>query len=197
MKLRFLIPFALFVGLVFIFIRGLHLDPHDIPSPLINKPAPNFSVPQLNETGKLFRAEDMRGKVWLLNVWATWCSACREEHATLVELAQTQVLPIIGLSYKEVRGDSNLGIDVEKLSPESELQLARQRALAMLNQNGNPYAITALDLDGRVGIDYGVYGVPESYVIDKQGIIRMKQTGPISPAVWQEKILPKILELSK
>ena len=195
MKARFLIPFGIFVALVVFFAIGLNHDPREIPSPLIDKAAPAFSLPQLPETSAAFAPESMRGKVWLLNVWATWCIACREEHSVLVELAQSRQVPIVGLNYKEVRGDTSL--NPEQLSPAQELTLGRDRIRAWFAQHGNPYTFTALDLDGRVGIDYGVYGVPESYVIDKQGVIRLKHIGPLTPQVLQTKILPLVRELSK
>jgi cytochrome c biogenesis protein CcmG/thiol:disulfide interchange protein DsbE len=137
----------------------------------------------------------MKGKVWLLNVWSSWCVSCRAEHPLLVAFAKESQLPIVGLSYKEVRGDSD--INAGKLSPDDELKLTRQRANAWLAQRGNPYTVVALDMDGRVGIDYGVYGVPETYVIDKAGMIRMKHTGPISPDSLKKQILPLVAELSK
>ena len=195
MKARFLVPFGIFVALVVFFAIGLNHDPREIPSPLIDKPAPAFSLPQLPETSAVFAPESMRGKVWLLNVWATWCVACREEHPVLVGLARSGQVPIIGLNYKEVRGDTSL--NPEQLSPAQELTLGRDRIRVWFAQHGNPYTFTALDLDGRVGIDYGVYGVPESYVIDKQGVIRLKHIGPLTPQVLQTKILPLVHELSK
>ena len=194
MKARFLIPFGLFVALVVFFAIGLNRDPREIPSPLIDKPAPAFTVPQLENTVP-FAPETMRGKVWLLNVWATWCVACREEHPLLIALAQSEQVTIIGLNYKEVRGDTSL--NPEQISPAQELTLGRERIRVWFAQHGNPYAFTALDLDGRVGIDYGVYGVPESYVIDKQGVIRLKHIGPLTAQVLQTKILPLVRELSK
>jgi cytochrome c biogenesis protein CcmG/thiol:disulfide interchange protein DsbE len=195
LKARFLVPFGIFVALVVFFAIGLNHDPHEIPSPLIGKAAPAFSLPQL-ETSAPLTPETMRGKVWLLNVWATWCVACREEHPVLVELARSGQVPIIGLNYKEVRGDTSIN-NVEQLKPVEELALGRDRMRVWFAQHGNPYIFTALDLDGRVGIDYGVYGVPESYVIDKQGVIRLKHIGPLTPEVLQAKILPLVRELSK
>jgi cytochrome c biogenesis protein CcmG/thiol:disulfide interchange protein DsbE len=196
LKARFLVPFGIFVALVVFFAIGLNHDPREIPSPLIDKPAPAFSLPQLSETSVPFAPESMRGKVWLLNVWATWCVACREEHSVLVELARSGQLPIIGLNYKEVRGDTSIN-NAEQLKPAEALALGRDRIRAWFAQHGNPYTFTALDLNGRVGIDYGVYGVPESYVIDKQGVIRLKHIGPLTPQVLQTKILPLVRELSK
>lgn len=194
---RFLLPLGLFAVLVVFLVWGLMpgYDPHEVPSPLVNKPAPLFEVPQLAQPDKKFSPLDMKGKVWLLNVWASWCVSCRAEHPLLVALAKQSALPIIGLSYKEVRGDSE--INVGKMAPGDELQLARQRANGWLAERGDPYTLTALDLDGRVGIDYGVYGVPETYVIDKAGIIRYKQIGPVTPEALDKKILPLVKELDK
>src|SRR3990170_4515092 len=147
---RFLIPLAIFGILVGFLFVGLSLNPREVPSPLINKPAPHFELPQLREPGKTFSQKDMLGKVWLLNVWASWCTACREEHPVVTELAKSGVAPIYGLNYKDKREDG----------------------LAWLRQFGDPYRLSVFDIQGRVGIDYGVYGVPETYVIDKRGVIR-------------------------
>jgi cytochrome c biogenesis protein CcmG/thiol:disulfide interchange protein DsbE len=175
MKAKFLIPLVLFFVLVVFLAIGLNRDPHELPSPLINKIAPAFDIPQLSEPNKTFSPASMKGQVWVLNVWASWCVACREEHPVLVELAKSQMAPIIGLDYKDQRAD----------------------ALAMLASQGNPYLLSAFDANGRVGIDYGVYGVPETYVIDKAGIIRFKHVGPISPTVLNQKIYPLLSELKK
>ena len=175
MKARFLIPFIIFAALIGFFTRGLYLNPHEIPSPLVNKPAPAFSLAQLHNPSKQFGPQAMLGQVWVLNVWASWCVSCRDEHPLWVAFAKTNSLPIVGLNYKDQRPD----------------------ALNWLLQLGNPYVLSVMDTEGRVGIDYGVYGVPETYVIDKQGVIRMKHIGPITHAVLQEKILPKVQELSK
>jgi cytochrome c biogenesis protein CcmG/thiol:disulfide interchange protein DsbE len=173
----------------------LNLNPRDVPSPLIGKPAPDFTLPQLHAPDQTFSAREMLGKVWLLNVWSTWCVSCRQEHPVLVELAKSKTVPLIGLNYKELRGDG--GVDMDKIPPANEKMLAAERATNWLRAHGDPYTLTAMDLDGRVGIDYGVYGVPETYVIDKEGIIRMKHTGPISPDVFSGKILPMVAGLSK
>jgi cytochrome c biogenesis protein CcmG/thiol:disulfide interchange protein DsbE len=134
----------------------------------------------------------MLGQVWVFNVWATWCVACREEHPLLVQFSKSQRVPIVGLSYKEIQaGDQAAGA----LSEEAKLQLARQRSLKFLKIAGDPYKLSVMDLDGRVGIDYGVYGVPETYIIDKQGIIRYKRVGPVTPEVLIETILPLIQQL--
>jgi len=192
---RFLIPLGVFFVLLIFLAIGLTLNPRDIPSPLKDKPAPAFKLSQLGAGGKTFSPEDMKGKVWLLNVWASWCVSCRQEHPVLVEMNRRNAVPIIGLSYKELRGDGD--VDMGKINPADEPALAERRAQAWLASHGNPYQLTAMDLDGRVGIDYGVYGVPETYVIDKAGVIRMKHTGPISPESLQKQILPLVAELSK
>ena len=172
---RFLLPLALFVGLVVFLAIGLGRDPHEVPSPLINKPAPAFQLPQLHESTKTFSAQEMRGKVWLLNVWASWCVSCREEHSLLLNLARSAEVPLYGLNYKDQRND----------------------AIAWLDELGNPYLISAADLDGRVGIDYGVYGAPETYLIDRDGVIRFKHVGPLTPEVIQGKVLPLARDLNK
>jgi cytochrome c biogenesis protein CcmG/thiol:disulfide interchange protein DsbE len=175
MKAKFLIPLALFGVLVVFLAMGLGLDPHEVPSPLVNKPAPAFKVPQLEQPELQFAAEDMKGQVWLFNVWASWCVACRQEHPVLMQFARQKLVPIVGLDYKDQRKD----------------------ALGVLKRSGNPYDINAFDADGRVGIDYGVYGVPESYLIDKAGIIRYKHIGPITAEALEKTIIPLINELKK
>ena len=173
-RLLFL-PLILFVVLVAFLLAGLRHDPHEVPSPLINKSAPDFQLPQLQQATATFSAKEMRGKVWLLNFWGTWCVACREEHPLLVEYAKTGGVPIYGVDYKDERA----------------------AALQWLDEFGNPYALTAFDVDGRVSIDYGVYGAPESYLIDRNGVIRFKQIGPITEDVWQNKILPLAKQLNQ
>jgi cytochrome c biogenesis protein CcmG/thiol:disulfide interchange protein DsbE len=184
-----------FAGLVALLAIGLGLNPRDVPSPLVGKPAPAFTLSQLAEPEKTFSPRDMQGKVWLMNVWASWCVSCRQEHPVLVEFSRKVDVPLVGLNYKEVRGDG--GFDMSKMAPEEEKKLAWQRANKWLAEHGDPYRLTAMDLDGRVGIDYGVYGVPETYVIDKAGVIRMKHTGPITPESLSKKIMPLLAELNK
>ncbi len=184
-----------FAALVALLAIGLGLNPRDVPSPLVGKPAPAFSLNILATPDKTLSPKDMQGKVWLLNVWSSWCVSCRAEHPVLVEFSKKVDVPLIGLNYKEVRGDGEF--DMGKISPDEERKLAFQRANQWLSQHGDPYKLTVMDLDGRVGIDYGVYGVPETYIIDKAGIIRMKHTGPISPDVLTQKILPLLAELNK
>ena len=175
MKTKFLIPLILFIGLVIFLAIGLNRDPQEIPSPLINKVAPAFEIAQLADSSKTFSPASMKGQVWVLNVWASWCVACREEHPVLVELAKSQQAPVIGLDYKDKRED----------------------ALAMLANQGNPYLLSAFDANGRVGIDYGVYGVPETYIIDKAGVIRFKHVGPLTMNLLNQKIYPVLSELKK
>lgn len=173
--LKYLIPLALFLVLVVFLAIGLTRNPQELPSALIDKPAPTFRLPQLKAPDKTFSAEDMRGKVWMLNVWASWCVACRDEHPYLFEYQKSGVVPIYGLNYKD--------------RPED--------ALGWLRELGDPYLLSAVDLDGRVAIDYGVYGAPESYIIDKNGTIRLKHVGPVMPDVWEKKILPLVQELNR
>ena len=175
MKAKFLIPLVIFVVLVVFLAIGLNRDPHEVPSPLINKPAPAFDIAQLEQANKTFSPASMKGQVWILNVWASWCVACREEHPVLVELAKSQSAPVIGLDYKD----------------------KREIALARLSRQGNPYTLSAFDGNGRVGIDYGVYGVPETYIIDKAGVIRFKHIGPITTELLNQKIYPLVSELKK
>lgn len=173
--MRFILPFVVFVVLAFFLYRGLHLDPREVPSPLIDKPAPVFNLPQLYNPAKTFGPQEMRGKVWLLNVWSSWCVSCKEEHPVLVDLSRQNIVPIYGLDYKDKRADAE----------------------STLSSAGDPYTLVISDADGRVGIDYGVYGVPETYVIDKQGIIRYKQIGALTHQNLREKILPLVADLEK
>ncbi len=184
-----------FAALVALLAVGLNLNPRDVPSPLVGKAAPSFTLAQLAEPDKTLSPKDMQGKAWLFNVWASWCVSCRQEHPILVEFSKKVDVPLIGLNYKEVRGDG--GFDMSKMPADEEKKLAFQRANQWLSQHGNPYKLTVMDLDGRVGIDYGVYGVPETYVIDKAGLIRMKHTGPITPEILAKKIMPLLAELNK
>ena len=171
--MRFLWPFVIFVMLAGFLYVGLGLNPHEVPSPLINKPAPPFTLPQLHESAKQFSSQDMKGKVWLLNMWASWCVSCREEHPVLMALASQHIVPIYGVDYKDKREDGE----------------------EWLRHGGDPYVLSVSDTEGRVGIDYGVYGVPETYVIDKQGVIRYKQIGAVTHESLQRIILPLVAEL--
>ena len=168
-----LIPLIIFAILLGFLAVGLGLKPREVPSPLINKPAPAFSLPLLDAPQQMLSANDLRGKVWILNVWASWCVACRIEHPLLVEFAKTASVPIYGLNYKDKRED----------------------ALRWLANFGNPYTRSLSDTEGLVGIDFGVYGVPETFVIDQQGVIRFKQIGPVTPEVLRDDILPLLRKL--
>ena len=191
---KVLIPLVLFIGLVVFLAVGLKRDPREIPSPLIGKPAPHFTLFTLEPGDAKFSPIDMQGQVWMLNVWATWCVSCREEHPVLVAFSKANQLPIVGLSYKEVQPqDEPAG---RKFTPEEKLKLARERSEIWLKRHGNPYVLSVLDLDGRVGIDYGVYGVPETYVIDKEGVIRYKRVGVVTPELLQTTILPLVQKLN-
>ena len=170
---RYLIPLALFVVLAGFLAVGLQLDPRKVPSPLIDKPAPAFSAPRLDEPAQQVALDDMLGQVWVLNVWASWCVPCRIEHPLWVEWAKTQQVPLVGLNYKDKRDD----------------------ALAWLARYGDPYKLSLADIQGLVAIDYGVYGVPETFVIDKAGIIRHKHIGPISADDLRDTILPLVRKL--
>ncbi len=169
------IPLAIFAVLLVFLAIGLTRDPREIPSPLIGKPAPEFSAQVLDNPGVQLTNKDMLGKVWLLNTWASWCVACREEHPLLVEFAKTKTMPIVGLDYKDKDQDG-------------------QKWLA---RYGNPYDVAIADRDGRIGINFGVYGVPESFLIDKLGIIRYKQIGPFTEAAIKDKLIPLVRELQK
>lgn len=191
MKVRDLIPVALFLAFSALLAAGLFLNPREVPSPLIDRPAPAFSLPRLDEAQPPFSPQEMQGRVWLLNVWATWCTPCREEHPVLVELARRNVVPIVGMNYKEARGEGG------QTARENEMEISRQRAAAWLRRFGDPYSTVVMDVDGRVGLDYGVYGVPETYLIDGSGRIRYKHIGAITPQALEETLLPMIAELQK
>ncbi|MHB1948737.1 MAG: DsbE family thiol:disulfide interchange protein [Gammaproteobacteria bacterium] len=171
-KMRFALPLILFLIIVAILARGLRLHPNQVPSPLINKPAPAFELSQLTSK-KISTNKDFIGHITLLNVWATWCYACAQEHAFLLELAKNEYLTLYGLNYKD--------------DPAS--------AQKWLEQYGNPYQIVGVDKIGNVAIDLGVYGTPETFIIDKKGVIRYKQIGPITPEIWNQNLKPLVDKL--
>lgn len=173
--IRYLLPLGAFVVLAIFLAAGLTLNPREVPSPLVNKPVPPFKLAQLERPELEFSQKDMLGQVWLLNVWASWCEACRDEHPLLVELARNRIVPLIGLNYKD----------------------KPQEAKAWLKQFGDPYVLSVTDRDGRVGLDYGVYGVPETFLVDRAGVIRYKQIGPVTREVLESKILPLVRQLQK
>jgi len=171
--LKYIIPLVLFIAMAIFLAMGLNLKPNEIPSPLLNKPAPTFSAPKLSAINEKLSPADLKGKVWLFNVWASWCVSCRAEHPILNQFAKQQAAIIVGLNYKD---------DAE----------AAKGWLATL---GNPYNDSVMDADGRIGIDWGVYGVPETFVIDKQGIVRYKHTGPVTEEDVDKIFLPLIAKL--
>jgi cytochrome c biogenesis protein CcmG/thiol:disulfide interchange protein DsbE len=170
---RGLLPLIIFIVLVGFLAVGLQLNPREVPSPLIDKPAPAFSLPNLHKPEQVVSLQDLQGQVWLLNVWASWCVACRIEHPLMVDLAKAGTVPIYGLNYKD-KGDD---------------------ARRWLKQFGDPYTASIVDADGIVGIDFGVYGVPETFVIDKAGVIRHKHIGPVTPEALRDTILPLVRKL--
>ena len=176
MNARVLWVAGLFGALLVLLAVGLRLDPREVPSPLIGKPAPPFELPLLQEPDKTFSAKAQLGSVWMLNVWASWCAACRDEHALLIEYSKAGApAPLYGLNYKDRRDDG----------------------IAWLKRYGNPYRASFFDAAGKVGLDYGVYGVPETYVIDKRGVIRYKRIGPVTPEIMAKTILPLVSELAR
>ena len=170
---KLLIPLALFLVLAGFLFVGLSRDPREVPSPLIGRPAPAFNAPLLADASQHLRPEDLRGQPWVLNVWASWCGACRDEHPVLLAWAKTAPVRLIGLNYKDQRLDG----------------------LGWLRQLGDPYERSIFDPDGRIGLDFGVYGVPETFVIDAQGVVRLKHIGPVTPEVLRTKIEPLLKQL--
>ena len=168
--LRFGIPLVLFVLLgVFLYV-GLHRDPSYVPSPLIGKPAPEFKLPSLQDASYVVDSNELRGRAWVLNVWGTWCVGCRQEHSTLVEIARSHTVPLIGLNWKD-DGDA---------------------AQEWLRTLGNPYAVVAADQEGRVAIDWGVYGAPETFLIGPDGKVLFKHIAPMTMDVWNREFVPRI-----
>jgi cytochrome c biogenesis protein CcmG/thiol:disulfide interchange protein DsbE len=170
---RYVLPLAIFLLIAFLLWRGLALNPRAVPSPLIGKPAPAFTVPLLSDPSQTLSAQELRGQVYLLNVWGSWCVSCRDEHPVLVELAKRKRIPLYGLNWKDKHED----------------------AVAWLERFGDPYVASGVDREGRVAIDFGVYGAPETYLIDREGVIRFKHTGPLTRAVIEEQILPLAAKL--
>jgi cytochrome c biogenesis protein CcmG/thiol:disulfide interchange protein DsbE len=171
---RYFVPLGVFIVLLAFLAIGLTLKPRELPSPLLGKAAPAFVLPTLNSPSTSLSTRELRGQVWVLNVWASWCVACRDEHATMVEMAKLKLVPIYGLNYKDQRDD----------------------ALGWLARFGNPYVASLSDTDGLVGIDYGVYGVPETFVIDKAGVIRRKFVGPVTAQTVRDEIVPLVARLN-
>ena len=172
-SLRRFLPLGLFLGLALMLGVGLTLKPREVPSPFIGKPAPAFTLPRLDDPARHLTPRELQGQVWVLNIWASWCAPCREEHPVLVSAAKAQQVPIVGMNYKD--------------DP--------RNAQEWLLRLGDPYQVSLVDRDGRAAIDYGVYGVPETFVIDKAGVVRFKHIGPLTADVWRRDLLPLIQRL--
>lgn len=172
---RYLLPLSVFFAIVVFLAIGLTRDPREVPSPLVGKPAPDFNLPAVDDANASVSLAELKGRVTLLNVWASWCVACRDEHPLLVKLAKEQGIPIYGLNYKDERED----------------------AQRWLKAFGNPYVRSASDYEGKIGFDLGVYGVPETFVIDANGVIAHKHIGPITEAKWHREIAPVMAKLAK
>lgn len=167
---RFALPLIAFLVLIGLFVVGLQLDPSRIPSPLLEQPAPVYSLPSLRDPEVMVGSADYANRLALVNVWATWCPGCRQEHGFLLQLAEEGVVPIFGLNWRDNRAD----------------------ALRWLDALGDPYVASAYDEDGGVGIDWGVYGAPETFLVDRDGIVIHKQVGPLTREIWEQDFLPLI-----
>jgi cytochrome c biogenesis protein CcmG/thiol:disulfide interchange protein DsbE len=169
---KFLVPVAAFVVLVVLFALGLNptRDIRALPSPLIGKPAPVFTLTDVLDPTRTVSNANLKGQVYVFNVWGTWCSGCRLEHETLVAIAEQKVVPILGLDWKDERA----------------------KATQWLQQLGNPYLGVAFDSEGRTAIDWGVYGAPETFLVDTQGRVIFKHIAPMTLDVWQQEFLPRI-----
>lgn len=172
--LKYFVPLGAFLLLVVLLAVGLKLDPREVPSPFIGKPAPAIETVKFG-TADIFSSTSLKGEIWMLNVWASWCGECQREHPILTNLIKEQNIRAVGLNYKDAPADA-------------------QRWLA---QFGNPFTDIVADPKGKVGLDWGVYGTPETFIIDRDGIIRYKQIGPMTPKAMEEKILPLLAELRK
>lgn len=170
--MRFAIPLAIFLGLAVMLGLGLQRDPRALESALLEQPIPAFELPVLGAADNAVRwqPQAQQGQVWLLNVWASWCAPCRQEMPVLAQLSQQDRVPVYGLNYKD------------------ELH----KAQALLRVAGNPYVISGVDADGRVGMDFGIHAVPETFVIDAQGRVRYRHLGPVTPEVWRDKLMPVV-----
>jgi cytochrome c biogenesis protein CcmG/thiol:disulfide interchange protein DsbE len=172
---RYLLPLAVFLALAAALAAGLRHDPRELPSAMVGKPAPALQLPLLTASSEVRATSDLKGKVWMLNVWASWCTACRVEHPVLTDFAGKSEVPLVGLNYKD--------------QPDA--------ARDWLRRMGDPYVASLVDADGKAGIDLGVYGVPETYVIDRAGVVRYRQVGPVTPQVLEQKILPLLRTLER
>jgi len=174
-RLAYLVPLLAFMALALILGIGLTLDPRKVPSPLIGKPVPEFSLPPVKGRTVGLASANLKGEVSLVNVFASWCVACREEHPVFMDLRKRGVVPIHGLNYKDKPDD----------------------AARWLDELGDPYTRTGADIDGRVAIDWGVYGVPETFLVDRDGRIAYKHIGPVTPRIMSEKLMPLIEQLRR
>jgi cytochrome c biogenesis protein CcmG/thiol:disulfide interchange protein DsbE len=172
---RFLLPLVAVVVFIPILIFGLGSDPSELPSQYIGKPAPEFSLPTLKDPSKTFSTADLKGQVSLVNIWATWCGGCRTEHPFLLELSRTNTIPIYAIDWRDNRPD----------------------ALNFMKQLGDPYVASGFDEDGRVGIDWGAYGAPETFLINAEGMVVYRFTGPLNRALWEQEFVPRIAELEE
>ena len=173
--MRFAIPLGIFIIIVGLLAYGLQLDPKKVPSPLIGKPAPEIILPDLFDPSGMVRSADLKGKVWLLNVWGTWCPECWREHQFLLHLARNEGVSILGIDWRDEAGE------------------ARQ----MLAQEGNPFIAVGFDPDSSSIMDWGVYGAPETFLVDKQGIVRWKHAGGLSQKLWQDELKSLMAELEQ
>jgi cytochrome c biogenesis protein CcmG, thiol:disulfide interchange protein DsbE len=180
------LPLVLFLGMVVFLAVGLNRNPQEIPSPLIGRPAPDFQLPSMDGAQSVSTAA-FKGQLTLVNFWATWCAGCKDEHPILLALSRQPGLQMVGINYKELQASELSGQATQ--SPES-LQKARLRSQAWLQKNGQAFGQNLMDMDGRVGMDFGVYGLPETYLIDRDGVVRFKHAGALTPEVVQQKLLP-------
>jgi len=185
------VPLALFLGMAVFLAVGLTRNPQEIPSPLIGQSAPAFQLPVVGGSG-VFGAEQFKGQVTLVNLWATWCAGCKEEHPLLMALARQPGLHMLGINYKELQASELAGQDPQSAEA---VQKATDRSQAWLQKHGQAFGVNLLDMDGRVGMDFGVYGLPETYLVDRQGVVRFKHAGALTPDVVQQKLLPLLRSL--
>lgn len=172
-RLKLFIPLAIFLVLGLLLLKGLSLDPNAMPSALIDKPIPEFALPSLEQPDRILERDDVVGQVALVNVWGTWCPSCRAEHPYLMKIAEEEGVPIIGVDYKDERAE----------------------AIKWLEKLGDPYVLNVYDERGKLGIDLGVFGAPETYVIDHRGMVRYKHIGVVDDRVWTEQLKPLVNQL--
>ena len=171
---RFLLPLIAVVVLIPILILGLNTDPSKLPSPYIGKPAPQFELPGLKDPSTTVSTANLKGRMTLVNIWATWCVGCRAEHAYLMQLAEQGAIPIYGINWRDTR----------------------EQALNWLTQLGDPYVASGFDADARVGIDWGAYGAPETFLVSPEGIVLFRFAGPLNQTIWEREFLPRIAEVT-